>query len=129
MLETHCSNDVRIAVGILDPLEAVSGADTPLATLAFMWQRPPSAEVVYGRSLTAAAAAMISLDGGLRACTGPREGRGKRSGRSVDLEEFSSCVATYFRTELVRNAVEIQLLFSAQHRKGEATLDRNATIA
>ena len=92
MLETDCSNDVRIAVGILDPLEAVSGADTPLATLAFMWQRPPSAEVVYGRSLTAAAAAMISLDGGLRACTGPplpREGTregGRGGGRSVDLK-------------------------------------------
>ena len=83
MLETHCSNDVRIAVGILDPLEAVSGADTPLATLAFMWQRPPSAEVVYGRSLTAAAAAMISLDGGLRACTGPREGRKGEERRAV----------------------------------------------
>ena len=56
-------------------------------------------------------------------------GKGKRSGRSVDLEEFSSCVDTYFRTDLVRNAVEIQLLFSAQQRNGNATLDRNATIA
>ena len=63
------------------------------------------------------------------AAEGRNEGRGKRRRAVSGLEEFSSCVATYFRTELVRNAVEIQLLFSAQHRKGEATLDRNATIA
>ena len=102
------------------PLEA----DTSITTLAFFVANPlPSAEVVYGWSLTAAAAAMISLDGGLRACTGPR--RGKRRRRSVDLREFSSCVAAYFGTELVRNSVEIQLLFGAQWRKSNATLDRD----
>ena len=88
-----------------------------------------AAEVTYGWSLTVAAAAMISLDGGLRACTGPppprQGGKGKRQRAVSGLEEFSSCVAAYFGTELVRNSVEIQLLFSARRRKGNATLDRN----
>ena len=57
-----------------------------------------------------------------------REAEGEEAAVS-GLEEFSSCVAAYFGTELVRNSVEIQLLFGAQWRKSNATFDRNATIA
>ena len=47
-----------------------------------------------------------------------RSEKGEEAAAVSGLEEFSSCVAAYFGTELVRNAVEIQLLFCAQQRKG-----------
>ena len=62
----------------------------------------------------------------------PREERGKeeaRGGAVSGLGRILELCSRIFWTELVRNSVEIQLLFSAQRRKGNATADRNAMMA